>query len=103
MQLPQKDATQLRDNGTCRPRLGVRENKKPALSGRHLQVYLKLKFDRCAAAIKIWLLQVLRSSQLQLPLILGRDADIVVTQYGMETDENAKLKFEKLDEIRLIW
>ena len=33
--------------------IGCRQNKKPALSGRHLQVYLKLKFDKAAAAIKI--------------------------------------------------
>ena len=33
--------------------IGCRQNKKPALSGRTLQVYLKLKFDKVAAAIKI--------------------------------------------------
>ena len=52
-QLTQKDTTQLNDNWTCRPRLGVMEMKKPAVSGRTLQVYLKLKFDKVAAAIKI--------------------------------------------------
>ena len=29
MQLLQKDATQLHDNGTCRPRLGVGKIKSP--------------------------------------------------------------------------